>query len=60
MFLCDGNFTSRGESKGLSYWFNWFLSLSGRTGIKVTEGAKVAPKVVARSYSQQVVVCESL
>lgn len=60
MFLCDGNFTSRGESKGLSYWFNWFLSLSGRTGIKLAAGAKVAPKVVARSYLQQVVVRESL
>lgn len=60
MFLCDGNFTSRGESKGLSYWFNWFLSLSGRTGIKLTAGAKVARKVVGRAYLQQVVARESL
>lgn len=37
VFLCDGNFTSRGESKGLSYGFNWFLSLSGGGGLNLQQ-----------------------
>lgn len=37
LFLCDGNFTSRGESKGLSYSFNWVLSLSGGGGLNFVQ-----------------------